>query len=76
MYAQKIENIVVQGVTLIVDNSYMLTVSKGKFSGDSTVKALLDLGGTADSIFPDRDGYNYRISPDAGIGNIGDPRWY
>lgn len=76
MYTQKIANKLVQGVTLVADNSYMLTTSKGKLSGDSTVKALLDLAGTADSIFPDRDGYNYRISPDAGIGNIGDPRWY
>ena len=76
MYTQKISNKFVQGATLVVDNSYMLTTSKGKLSGDSTVKALLDLGGTADSIFPDRDGYNYRISPDAGISNIGDPRWY
>lgn len=76
MYAVKLANKFVQGVSLVVDNSYMLTTSKGKFSGDSTVKSLSDLGGTADGVFPGRGSYNYQISPDAGVSNIGDPRWY
>ena len=61
---------------LLVDNSYMLSTSKNKLSGDTTVKPLLDLVGTADGIFPGRNSYNYQISPDAGISNVGDPRWY
>lgn len=40
MYTQKISNKFVQGATLVVDNSYMLTTSKGKLSGDSTVKSF------------------------------------
>lgn len=76
MYAVKLANKFVQGVSLVVDNSYMLAASKSKFSGDSTVKSLLDLGGTADGIFLNRDSYHYQISPDAGVSNIGDPRWY
>ena len=63
-----------QGVTLVIDNSYMLTTSKNQ--GDSTVKLFLDLVGTADGIFPGRNSYNYQISSDAGISNVGDPRWY
>lgn len=76
MFAVRLSNKFVQGASLVVDNSYMLTVSKDKYSGDSTVKPLLDLGGTADGLFPDRNGYNYRISSDAGINNVGDPEWY
>lgn len=76
MFAVRLSNKFVQGASLVVDNSYMLAVSKDKYSGDSTVKPLLDLGGTADGLFPDRNGYNYRISSDAGISNVGDPGWY
>ena len=76
MYTVKLSNKFVQGVSLLVDNSYMLSTSKNKLSGDTTVKPLLDLVGTADGIFPGRNSYNYQISPDAGISNVGDPRWY
>lgn len=76
MYTVKLSNKFVQGVSLLVDNSYMLSTSKNKLSGDTTVKPLLDLVGTADGIFPGRNSYNYQIFPDAGISNVGDPRWY
>lgn len=73
MYATKISNTFSQGATITANNSYMLTSSKSEIS--KGVETLSDLGGTADSLFPDRAQYDYRISPDAGVGNIGDPRW-